>query len=112
MNGPSYFQVLLAGNASTYKGPYKMKGVDLTSVTDAEPDHDRVPPGQPFADFNYVIAIPQTAPVPQSAGHRRELPAPRHLQRALHVPERQLNKQFMLVKNPNWTAAMTRRCTS
>src|SRR6516165_4048713 len=32
VNGPSYFQVLLAGNAATYKGPYKMKGVNLTSV--------------------------------------------------------------------------------
>ncbi len=106
VNGPSYFQILLAGNASTYKGPYKMKGVDLTSVQTPNSTTVVFNLNQPFADFNYVAAIPQTAPVPQNkdTGANYQLnfvsSGPYMLQSAT------LNKQWVLVKNPNWNPAM------
>jgi peptide/nickel transport system substrate-binding protein len=106
VNGPSYFQILLAGNASTYKGPYKMKGVDLTSVQTPNATTIVFQLNQPFADFNYVAAIPQTAPVPQSkdTGANYQLnvvsSGPYMFQSAT------LNKSYVLVKNPNWNPAM------
>ena len=105
VNGPSYFISLLAGNAATYKGPYKMKGVDLTSIQTPNSTTVVFQLNKPFADFNYIAAIPQTAPVPQSkdTGASYQLhfvsSGPYMLQSAT------LNKQWVLVKNPNWVAS-------
>jgi len=102
VNGPSYFQVLLGGNAATYKGPYKQKGVNLTSVDTPNATTIVFHLNKPFADFNYVAAIPQTAPVPQS----KDTGANYQLNPISSGPymfqSYQLNKQFTLVKNPNW----------
>lgn len=103
VNGPTYFQVLLAGNASTYPGPYKDKSAaGLTAITTPNPTTIVFNLNQPFADFNYVVAFPQTAPVepskdtganyqlhPQSTGPYKFL-------------SYQLNKQYTLVPNPEW----------
>ena len=105
VNGPSYFQVLLAGNAATYKGPYKMKGVDLTSVDTPNASTIVFHLNKPFGDFNYIAAIPQTAPVPQS----KDTGANYQLNPVSSGPymfqSYQLNKQITLVKNPNWVAS-------
>jgi peptide/nickel transport system substrate-binding protein len=106
VNGPSYFQVLLGGNAATYKGPYKDKSsTGLTSVTTPDPTTVVFHLAKPFADMNYVVAIPQTAPVPQA----KDTGANYQLNPISSGPymfqSYQLNKQFTLVKNPNWTAS-------
>src|SRR5260370_22188205 len=63
-NGPSYFASLLAGNAASYKGPFKDKTGNLTSVTTPDPSTVVFQLKQPFGDFDFVVAFPQTAPVP------------------------------------------------
>jgi peptide/nickel transport system substrate-binding protein len=63
-NGPTYFQSLLAD--SGYPGPYKAPNADLTSVTTPDPYTIQFHLTVPFQDFDYVAAIPQTAPVPQA----------------------------------------------
>jgi peptide/nickel transport system substrate-binding protein len=103
VNGPSYYQVLLGGNAATYKGPYKDKSAaGLTSVTTPDPTTVVFHLAKPFADFNYVVAIPQSAPVPQA----KDTGANYQLNPISSGPymfqSYQLNKQFTLVKNPNW----------
>jgi len=107
VNGPSYFQVLLAGNAASYKGPYKMKGVDLTSVQTPNSTTIVFQLNQPFADFNYVAAIPQTAPVPQSkdTGASYQLNVVSSGPYMFQGPAT-LNKTLVMVKNPNWNPAM------
>src|SRR5260370_21401435 len=63
-NGPSYFAVLLAGNAATYKGPFHTSNkFGLTSVLTPDPATVVFNLKIPFADFNYVVAFPHTAPV-------------------------------------------------
>jgi peptide/nickel transport system substrate-binding protein len=103
VNGPSYFQVLLAGNAANYKGPYKQKGVNLSAIDTPNPTTIVFHLNKPFADFNYIAAIPQTAPVPQS----KDTGANYQLNPVSSGPymfqSYQLNKQYTLVKNPNWT---------
>ena len=103
-NGPNYFQVLLADQK--YPGPYKDKAKDklgLTSVTTPDPYTIQFHLVAPFPDFNYVAAIPQTAPVPAA----KDTGANYQLHPVSTGPYKfssyQLNKQATLVQNPNWT---------
>jgi len=59
-NGPSYFQVLLGGNAAKYPGPYQDRSknlMGLTAVTTPNATTSCSTLARPFADFNYVVAI-------------------------------------------------------
>ena len=88
--GPSYYPLLLAGNAKTYPGPYKDRSknlMGLTAVQTPNPATIVFHLAHPFADFNYVAAIPQSAPVPPQQGHRRQLPAAPDVDRPVQVPE-------------------------
>lgn len=102
VNGPSYFQVLLAGNAPKYPGPYKDKNGNLTSVDTPNATTIVFHLNKPFSDFDYIAAIPQTAPVPPS----KDTGANYQLSPVSSGPymfqSYQLNKQYTLVKNPNW----------
>jgi peptide/nickel transport system substrate-binding protein len=104
-NGPSYFQVLLAGNAKTYPGPFKNRSknlMGLTAVTTPSPTTIVFHLNQPFADFNYVAAIPQTAPVEPA----KDTGAKYQLHPMSTGPYKfqsyALNKQYTLVPNPVW----------
>jgi len=103
-NGPSYFPTLLAD--PTYPGPYKDRSknlMGLTSVTTPDAYTIQFHLQHPFPDFNYVAAIPQTAPVPpdKDTGSNYQLhpvsTGPYMFQ------SYQLNKGAALVDNPNWT---------
>src|SRR5882757_8789430 len=107
-NGPSYFSVLLGGNAAKYPGPYKDRSknlMGLTAVTTPNATTVVFHLAHPFSDFNYVVTIPQSAPVPPSkdTGAKYQLhpisTGPYKLQ------SYQLNKQAVLVPNPEWNAA-------
>ena len=101
-NGPSYFASLLAGNAASYKGPFKDKTGNLTAIATPNSTTIVFHLNQPFADFNYVVAFPQTAPVPPS----KDTGANYQLHPLSTGPYKfqsyQLNKQYMLVPNPKW----------
>jgi len=103
-NGPTYFQTLLAD--PSYQGPYKDRSTNLmglTSVTTPDPYTVQFHLQQPFPDFNYVVALPQTAPVPPS----KDTGANYQLNPVSTGPymfsSYQLNRQATLVPNPNWT---------
>jgi peptide/nickel transport system substrate-binding protein len=106
VNGPTYFEVLLAGNAKTYTGPYKDKSpAGLTAITTPNATTIVFHLNQPFADFNYVVAFPQTAPVPpnKDTGANYQL----HPQSTgpYKFQSYQLNKSYVLVRNPEWKAS-------
>ncbi len=101
-NGPSYFASLLAGNAATYKGPFKDKTGNLTAIDTPDSSTIVFHLNQPFADFNYVVAFPQTAPVPpdKDTGANYQL---HPLSTGPYMFQSyQLNKQYTLVPNPQW----------
>jgi peptide/nickel transport system substrate-binding protein len=101
-NGPSYFPNLLAD--PSYKGPYKDPNGNLTSVTTPDPYTIQFHLQAPFPDFDYVVgAFGQTAPVPKA----KDTGANYQLHPLSSGPymfqSYQLNKQVVLVPNPNWT---------
>jgi peptide/nickel transport system substrate-binding protein len=104
-NGPSYFSSLLAGNAATYPGPFKDRSKNLMGLTAVDtPDASTIVfhLNQPFADFNYVVAFPQSAPVPpdKDTGTNYQL---HPLSTGPYMfASYQLNKQYTLVPNPEW----------
>jgi peptide/nickel transport system substrate-binding protein len=104
-SGPSYFASLLAGNAAKYPGPFKNRSqnlMGLTSVQTPDPTTIVFQLKQPFADFNYVVAFPQTAPVPpaKDTGTNYQL---HPLSTGPYMFQSyQLNKQYTLVPNPQW----------
>jgi peptide/nickel transport system substrate-binding protein len=105
-NGPSYFKLLLKD--ASYPGPYKDKTpgkMGLTSVETPNPTTIVFHLQKPFADFDYVVALPQTVPVPPD----KDTGANYQLHPVSTGPYKfqsyQLDKQFTLVKNPHWNAA-------
>ena len=104
--GPSYYPLLLAGNAKTYPGPYKDRKKNLMGLTAVDTPNSTTVVfhlAKPFADFNYVAAIPQSAPVPQ----KKDTGANYQLHPMSTGPYKfqsyQLNKQLTLVPNTFWS---------
>jgi peptide/nickel transport system substrate-binding protein len=105
--GPIYYQVLLQDNS--YPGPYtdpKKNLMGLSSITTPNPTTIVFHLNQPFADFNYVVAISQSTPVEpkwDSGTHgganyqlNPESTGPYEFQSYT------LNKSLTLVPNPYW----------
>ena len=106
--GPAYYPLLLGGNAKTYPGPFRDRSknlMGLKAVQTPNPTTIVFHLAKPFADFNYVAAIPQTAPVPPS----KDTGANYQLHPMSTGPYKfqsyQLNKQLILVPNTFWNAA-------
>src|SRR5215831_8625588 len=106
--GPSYFPLLLAPQKPAYPGPYKdraknIMGLKAISTPNATTIVFHL--AHPFADFDYVTAIPQTAPVPPG----KDTGANYQLHPMSTGPYKfqsyQLNKQLTLVPNTQWVAA-------
>lgn len=104
-NGPSYYTSLLAGNAAKYPGAFKDKTpgkMGLTAVDTPDPQTIVFHLNQPFADWDYVVAFPQSAPV--------EISKDTGVNYQLHpvstgpymFQSYTLNKQYVLVPNPHW----------
>jgi len=105
--GPIYYQVLLQDG--TYPGPYsdpKKNLMGLTSVTTPNPTTVVFHLNQPFADFNYVVAIPQSTPVEPKWDTGSHSGANYQLDPESTGPYEfqsySLNKQLILVPNPYW----------
>jgi peptide/nickel transport system substrate-binding protein len=100
-NGPTYFPTLLAD--SSYKGPYKDKKGNLTSVTTPDPYTIQFHLTAPFPDFNYVAALPQTSPVPPNKDTGANYQLHPMSTGPYEFQSYQLNNKVTLVPNPNWT---------
>ena len=108
-NGPSYFQVLLGGNAASYPGPYKDRSknlMGLTAVTTPDASTVVFHLAHPFSDFDYVAAIPQTAPIPPDKDTGTSYQTHIMSTGPYEFQSYQLNKSAVLVPNPQWKASL------
>jgi peptide/nickel transport system substrate-binding protein len=103
--GPAYYTLLLGGNAKTYPGPYKDPAKNkfgLTAIDTPNATTIVFHLAKPFADFNYVAAIPQSAPVPPD----KDTGANYQLHPMSTGPYKfqsyQLDRQLTLVPNTYW----------
>jgi peptide/nickel transport system substrate-binding protein len=106
--GPSYFPLLLAPQNPVDPGPYVDRPknlMGLKAVQTPNPTTIVFHLAHPFADFNYVAAIPQTAPVPPG----KDTGANYQLHPISTGPYKfagyQPGKQLTLVPNPHWNPA-------
>ncbi|MEU8485570.1 ABC transporter substrate-binding protein [Streptomyces sp. NPDC048641] len=100
--GPNYFQQFLAGG-SKYKGPYKdksdegLKSIETPDDTTIVFHLDRA-----FQEFDYLVATPQTAPVPKAKDDGIDYVKHIVSSGSYQFQSYQEGKQAVLVRNKNF----------
>ncbi|MFI6104130.1 ABC transporter substrate-binding protein [Streptomyces sp. NPDC051310] len=103
-NGPNYFQTLLDGG-DKYKGPYKDKSDKGLASIQTPDDHTIVfKLNQPFADFDYLVSAPQTAPVPKAKDKGAQYTSSVVSSGSYKFETYQEGKQVVLTRNEHWDA--------
>jgi peptide/nickel transport system substrate-binding protein len=105
-NGPGYYSLLLKD--PNYPGPYKDKAPDKLGLTSVDTPNDTTIVfhlQKPFADFDYVAALPQTVPVPPEKDKGANYQLHPLSTGPYKFQSYQLDKQYTLVKNPFWKAS-------
>ncbi|HEY5987864.1 MAG TPA: ABC transporter substrate-binding protein [Streptosporangiaceae bacterium] len=106
--GPAYYPSLLAPQKPAYPGPYKDRSKNLMGLKAVETPNSTTVVfhlAKPFADFNYVTAIPQSAPVPPSKDTGANYQLHPMSTGPYMFQSYQINKQLTLVPNPHWNPA-------
>ena len=101
-NGPAYFDAMLNW-PSGWKGPYKSKGMDVSSAIETPDDSTIVfHLKTPFAGFDYLAQTPQTAPVPQAKDKGAQYKNSYVSTGPYKFSDMQPGKSFKLVRNDQW----------
>jgi ABC-type transport system substrate-binding protein len=102
-NGPTYFNSVLVNNTPKYQGPYIDKTGDLKSIETPDATTVVFKLNVPFADFDYLTSMPQTAPVPKAKDTGATYVT--HIQSSGPYMFKSYTdgKNAVLVKNPNWS---------
>ena len=102
--GPNYFQQFLVGG-DKYKGPYKDKSAKGLSSIETPDDATIVfHLKTAFQEFDYLVASPQTAPVPQAKDNGVDYVKNIVSSGSYKFQSYQDGKQAVLVRNENWDA--------
>ena len=105
---PELLPKLLGGNAAKYPGPYKDRSKNLMGLTAIDtPDATTVVfhLAHPFSDMDYLLTIPQSAPVPPDKDTGASYQTHIVSTGPYKFQSYQLNKTAVLVPNPQWNAA-------
>jgi peptide/nickel transport system substrate-binding protein len=108
-NGPNYFTNLLGGNAASYPGPFKDRAknlMGLTAIGTPDPTTIVFHLKAPFSDMDYLLTIPQSAPVPPAKDTGASYQTHIVSTGPYEFQSYQLNKTAVLVPNPQWKASM------
>ncbi len=105
-NGPAYFEAML-DLPEGYDGPYRSKNMNTDQAIETPDDKTIVfHLKEPFAGFDYLAQLPQTAPVPKAkdtgAKYKEHV-----LSTGPYMFDGNYNPTsgFTLIRNPNWDAA-------
>ncbi|NUT42654.1 MAG: ABC transporter substrate-binding protein [Thermoactinospora sp.] len=103
-DGPKYFAEYL--DAGEYAGPYKDK--DLANFKGVETPDDYTIVFKlkaPFSEFDFLVANPQSAPVPQAKDTGLDYEKTVLSTGPYKIESHEVGKQFNLVKNDQWDAS-------
>jgi peptide/nickel transport system substrate-binding protein len=106
--GPNYYSLLLAPQKPAYPGPYTDRSKNLMGLQSVQTPNATTIVfhlAHPFADFNYVVAIPQSAPVPPGKDTGTNYQLHPLSTGPYKFASYQLNKQTTLVPNTFWKAS-------
>lgn len=103
--GPTYFNAVLVQNTPEYAGPYKDKTGDLKSIETPDATTIVFHLSAPFADFDYLVSNPQTAPVPKAKDKGADYVKAILSSGPYEFKSYTDGKGAVLVKNPNWSAS-------
>ena len=99
--GPTYFSSVLTGTG--YQGPYKDANLaDFTGVTTPDDRTVIFHLNKPMAEFDYLAALPQTAPVPKAKDTQASYTQHPVATGPYKVESYQPNSAVTLSRNPNW----------
>ncbi|MFE9019469.1 ABC transporter substrate-binding protein [Streptomyces sp. NPDC007808] len=102
--GPNYFQQFLEGG-DKYKGPYKDKsGKGLASIETPDDTTIVFKLNRAFQEFDYLVATPQTAPVPKAKDKGIDYVKNIVSSGSYKFESYDEGKQAVLVRNENWDA--------
>ncbi|MGW2277589.1 ABC transporter substrate-binding protein [Streptomyces sp. NPDC001770] len=102
--GPNYFQQFLEGG-DKYTGPYKDKSAEgLKSIETPDDTTIVFHLNQAFQEFDYLVATPQTAPVPQAKDTGVDYVKKIVSSGSYKFQSYTEGKQAVLVRNENWDA--------
>ncbi len=104
--GPKYFKQYLVDNPGGYKGPYKDKSkAGLKSIQTPDSRTLVFHLNTPFAEFDYLASMPQTAPVPQAKDsgltYKKQIVSTGPYKIDTYDP----GKEMRLSRNPHWDQA-------
>ncbi|MFI2237715.1 ABC transporter substrate-binding protein [Streptomyces chrestomyceticus] len=103
--GPNYFQTYLKDNEGGYKGPYKDSSPEgLKSIETPDDQTIVFRLKQPFAEFDYLVSAPQTAPVPKARDKGADYTKNIASSGSYKFDTYEEGKKVVLVRNPNWDA--------
>ncbi len=101
--GPTYLTPILVG-ADKYVGPYKdKKGLASIETPDDKTIVFRL--SKPFSDFDYLMALPLSTPVPQAKDTGARYQFHPVASGPYKIETYQPNKLLKLVRNTNWKAS-------
>ncbi|GLY05175.1 MULTISPECIES: ABC transporter substrate-binding protein [Actinoplanes] len=104
-SGPAYFEGFL-NLPEGYKGPYKSKGVNTDSAITTPDDQTIVfHLKSAFGGFDYIAALPQTAPVPEAKDTGAKYKEHVISTGPYKFETNNLGKDFKLVRNDQWDQA-------
>ncbi|MBN0046105.1 ABC transporter substrate-binding protein [Streptomyces actuosus] len=102
--GPNYFQQFLDGG-DKYKGPYKDKSdAGLASIETPDDTTIVFHLNRAFQEFDYLVASPQTAPVPKAKDTGVDYVKHIVSSGSYKFQSYEEGKQVVLVRNDNWDA--------
>ncbi|MCH0565861.1 ABC transporter substrate-binding protein [Streptomyces sp. MUM 2J] len=102
--GPNYFQQFLDGG-DKYKGPYKDKSdAGLSSIETPDDTTIVFHLNRAFQEFDYLVASPQTAPVPKAKDTGVDYVKHIVSSGSYKFQSYEEGKQVVLVRNDNWDA--------
>ncbi|WP_153813097.1 ABC transporter substrate-binding protein [Streptomyces sp. SUK 48] len=102
--GPNYFQQYMK-DGDKYKGPYKDKSAKgLASIETPDATTIVFHLNRAFQEFDYLVATPETAPVPQAKDDGVDYVKHIVSSGSYEIQSYQEGKQVVLVPNKNWDA--------
>ena len=106
--GPPYLVDFLEDPAKPYPGPYDDPSPDKLGLASVETPDDRTITfhlNRPFADWNYVVALPSATPVPRAADTGARYTFRPVSSGPYKFASYQPEKSLVLVRNPEWDPA-------